>query len=1190
MNRLFPFPKYATFCLLCFIFYSLAALSIANNATWEQFSGLQITSIEYSCDGNFNRERVHSATVIQVGDTYSRSKIRKSIEQIYSLRDFSRIKVDAEIVRSGIKLKFILTKQIKTGDIKLLGNDKIGNSEIAKVMKLKPGYRGLEYDEAIAQADVESIGKLYKSSGFYNTRVSFAPRINHRKKEAEITFGIVEGKQPIIREIILLGTNEAIVRTEDILKSMRQIKRGKAYEGQRTMELDAKNIERIYRERGFITASIGDARAVSDPEIAQKYRSRGVSFLAENHEDISPENSIYIIIEIQSGMKVDVEIRLAKEDGETEEDEDSGKNIAIYRMNSTSEPVLRKSAEEIQNIYKLQGYYLAEVDYELLRDKNWIFSNANDAEKWEPMANSSLIYQPDGMLKVYLPDGILRVSALDNAPKIQNQEIRIYAEKYRKFQIRMKADEGSTGRLHWVANKAKEDYIDFDIIPDGKFHNYEIDMRLLKITGSSLKNLRREGIPDDVLQKLKELEDEKIMGTQGFINAVGAKIGADQMTRYKAKILKYTVKRKYENWSGEITNLRFGLEDAAYMDIAWIKVKMTEESIPVIFTVTRNRLMKIKTEISITNTEGQEPQIGMEGIKKQMLTRKKHLLAFWPLKKVLPDGIFSEAVLDTDLRSIIAFYKDLGYSQAKIVHKEIDTDLEKGEISVSITIYEGPKTAVTDISLESDSENILDYDEIKSHLPSFQDQIVAIKDQDSHSVSYKIESTKAFRSDDTVTDRSYLRSRYADEGYFAQIEAIDKVNDSYTEAAITYRITMGNRIRLDDDIDIIGNFRTRDYIIRREISKTLTEEKVFNRAKVMKSWQRLLDLGFLAGVKISTEPVGGSDELHKMIIDITERDAISANMHLGSDSTAAFRAGLEASHINLFGTGRRANGRVQVGTEGTSLKFGYVEPRFLGTRAQGLVDAYRYSKFVEYEDANNETKRYTEKWTGGSGGISHRFNRINTLMYGYRYDVVDYVDIHDGSDKSARIGSIETTFQRDTRKNPMNPTSGWLNAITLEYASKWLQGDETFVKAILSSMYFTPISQNAVMALGLRTGYIWMLGDTERVLTPKKFILSDYTTPRGFRWTVSDAGDFMLNMSMEIRFPIYSKVDAAVFFDSGYVSDKLSDNYTEFMNSSVGLGLRFITPIGPIRLDYGYPVYGNGQRNKWPHIAFGHAF
>jgi len=1238
-------------------------------ASWEKWSGLPVVSIDY---GDFSQDRVREATVIKVGDVYSRSLIRKSIEQIYSLREFSHIEVDAQMVGNGVKLTFILTKQIAVESVTLSGNKELGNNELTRVMKLQPGQKEQEYNESIARADVDAIEKLYRSRGFFNTDISFDAYMDEEKRQAEVTFKISEGERPIIKDIVLLGLNKAIVSDKDIRAGMKKNKLGKTYAGREALDLDARSIEEIYREKGYITVKVKPPLVLSDPDAIEEYDEKGKHSPAEGLTESDLEDGlVVIVVEIQQGRRVEIEIIAKALDGKTRRNKDIEESLAA-RMRSISEPVLRKSDEDIKKAYKSQGYYLAEVRHEVLMDKTWNFDVDGETEGWGELPGAASF---DSL------NGVLQVSASDDTPQIQSPKMRMDADKYQRIQIRMKTGAGSVGQLQWTTSKGKTGYRNFKLTSDDRFHNYEIDMRTFRITGQSLENLKKEGVPDNIRGKLKDMENQKFAGQSGFTDGLRSRLEEQELVKFRSLILKHAERRRDRNWSDRIVQLQFSLTDVPGTDVemAWIKTKMTAEFIPVVFTVTRNQLMRIKTKMRIVNFENRPLEVDMGKIRKQTLTRKKHFLAFWPFKWFVSDGILDEGVFKKDQGAIIALYRYLGYSQAKIAYRDINVSPGKGEIDIVVAIDEGTKTVVTGVIIESEAENVLDYGQILSRLPGFQngaEGVVKIVEEGPLRVRYRVNPPEVFREEDTVIDRAYLISQYADKGYFAQIEIIkqlllfavgpgyeadlnnglisvllrqefeqnemplsqditvstqkmdsewtiddnnsgriyivrkreDKLkiyqrlkdykqfNEKNTEVVVIYRVTMGKQIRLDDKIVIRGYSRTKRRAIERELSKSLVETRIFNRTELTNSWQNLLDAGFLESVRISTEPVGGSDELHQMIVDVRERNARSVNVHLGSDSTALFRGGLEASHINLLGTGQRISGKIQVGTGGTDFRFGYAKPWLmpwlLGARARGLADVYRYSDVVDYNDASGVARSYTEIWTGGSLGVSHRLFRKNSITYGYRYEIVDYLDIADGNSKITNIGSVEATFQRDTRRNPLNPTNGWFHAITLEYADSVLGSDETFAKVTTNNMYYLQLSHKLVLALGARTGYTRVLGGAERVLTPKRFNLDDYTTPRGYSWTADadNVGNLMLNTSMELRFPLYKRIDAALFFDSGYVYDQISDFDIGAINSSVGLGFRFITPIGPIRVDYGYPIGETEFRNKLPHLAFGHAF
>ncbi|MGB9594774.1 MAG: POTRA domain-containing protein, partial [Candidatus Poribacteria bacterium] len=205
---------------------------------------LPVIDIQYKCDGNFQLEKVISATVIKIGTPCSRSSITKSIENIYSIGEFSEISVNVQIKNDGVIIIFNLIKQTKVRSIQFIGNRRLARDDILEVLKLRIGQ---EYNEALAQSDATTIEELYRFYGYFGTDVTYSTKINEKAKEIDITFAIVEGGQPIITEIIFLGTNEAVVESRTLLRAMKENRLGWTYKGQKILDLDAKNIEEIYR-------------------------------------------------------------------------------------------------------------------------------------------------------------------------------------------------------------------------------------------------------------------------------------------------------------------------------------------------------------------------------------------------------------------------------------------------------------------------------------------------------------------------------------------------------------------------------------------------------------------------------------------------------------------------------------------------------------------------------------------------------------------------------------------------------------------------------------------------------------------------------------------------------------------------------------------------------------------------------
>ncbi len=1111
MNQKF---KFLFLCLL------ISVNAYAQNQSVDLFknpSEFKIFSVNYKYEGDFSKEfkdKVSMVTVVEKGKPYIRSDIRKSIENIYSLGGVADVRCDTQINENGVLITFIIIKQRMTNNVYLEGNKRLSDKSIREVIRLT---KGQEYDESIAERDVNAIRDLYISFGYLNADVSFTSSIDNKSNTVDVTFKISEGTQPIVKKLIFTGTNEAIVDTTQLLRMMKEIKLGSPYKGQNALNSDVKIIEEKYREKGFLTARVWRTLATSDEEILKQYEGIGRHFnIADFQSSPSQDNFITVIVEIQQGRMVYIKINGNKHI----KDKDIINATAINRMRSVSESVKRRSRDEIENLYKSKGYYEVKVNYNTLKDIVWDFNT--DTGGWESPENPDNVKISNGLLKIL------------NSSPILSQQLQIDTEIYHRIQIRMRIDPRNIpidypkpyGAFYWITNKSKK-WSDkksekFDVLLDNQFHDYEI-----------------------------------LMG---------------------------------DEWSDIVTQIQIKPLNLMGADIEIESIKITTELIPIVFDIEENKQMRI-TEIAIMAPEGKSLTMDKEKIKKQMLTRKRSIFSFWILKKIFHDGILDETIMQEDLRAISALYKDNGYINPSVVSK-IDTDPKEGKIKVNIIIDEGPKTFVTELILEGNNRNavsdkdIISDDNLNSKLAvlNWGNNVHKFKKEnlttyENYSV-YKVIPPSVFQEYDITADSSYIASLYADKGYFADVKYNTRFSEDWTSVSIIFHIDQGNQVKLDDKIEIRGNVKTKNKIIEREISKELTKNKIFSLAEIEKSAQRIRDLGIFDNVRPDTQPILGSDNIYKLIIDVKERNSKSINMNTGYSSSEGFRGGIEASHINLLGTARKISGKAQIGTQGQRFESEYIEPKIFGTNAFGVVNIYPYSEYIE--------KEYKEIRKGLSAGISWRLRRVNMVKLDYRYDVLEY-NLDKGMEVT-KIGRIETTLQRDSRNNVLNPEKGAYYGLSLEYANPKLGGFETFTKLYFNNMYYYKLFNNIVLAGGIRSGYAWGLGGTEKVLTPELFRMKDYPTPRGYKWGKENIGNVLLNTSIEFRFPIYKWIGAACFFDSGQVYDGISGFDINEMRSAVGIGLRLVTPVGPFRLDYGYPIRGDGNRRRLPEIAFGNAF
>ena len=200
------------------------------------------------------------------------------------------------------------------------------------------------------------------------------------------------------------------------------------------------------------------------------------------------------------------------------------------------------------------------------------------------------------------------------------------------------------------------------------------------------------------------------------------------------------------------------------------------------------------------------------------------------------------------------------------------------------------------------------------------------------------------------------------------------------------------------------------------------------------------------------------------------------------------------------------------------------------------------------------------------------------------------------------IGTISPIIIRDSRDNPFNPRTGSVNSFKLDYSAGMATASEIeFFRYIFQSSWYIPVSKSIVWGLSARGGWAEAYGETKELPISKRFFLGGRTTVRGFELDSigpkgSDGsptgGDAYLNLNTELRFPIYRSFGGLVFVDAGNVWLKSAEsvNVTD-LRSSAGIGLRYLTPIGPLSLDAGWKLDRESGESAWEwHFTIGNVF
>jgi len=532
-------------------------------------------------------------------------------------------------------------------------------------------------------------------------------------------------------------------------------------------------------------------------------------------------------------------------------------------------------------------------------------------------------------------------------------------------------------------------------------------------------------------------------------------------------------------------------------------------------------------------------------LKKVLETKEKSLLTF-----ITGAGILNKDTLERDAEKIAAFYYNHGYIKARVGEPKID--IRRKNIYVTFPIEEGSQYKVGKVDFQGD---LLEP-------PEKLRQLLSITKEE-------IYSREVIQKDLTA-----LGDFYADFGYAnANISPLLKENDLDLTVDILFDIHQGEKIYFER-IEISGNTKTRDKVIRRELR--VYEQELFSSTAIKRSVQNLRRLEFFEDVNFSTSPGSSSDKMN-LKITIKERPTGTFGVGAGYSTQDRVVGMIEISQANLFGRGQKLKAQGLLGAISHRFRLGFEEP-YLFDRPLSLgIDAYNWER--EYDE-------YIRKSKGGNVQLSHPMRWEYTRLYGgYRYENVNLRDLDPHASQVLReaasihnTSAVSMTFRRDSRDAQFNPTRGSDNSISLELAG--LGGQVAYTRYVGESGWYFPLFWNTVGVLHGRIGYL-QKNPWGKLPSYEKFYLGGIDTLRGFKYAEVSPRDPITNeriggtkfvqFNTEYRFPLYKKLGliGILFFDAGNV---YANNVAYFssMRTSIGTGIRWFSPMGPLRVEWGY--------------------
>lgn len=552
-----------------------------------------------------------------------------------------------------------------------------------------------------------------------------------------------------------------------------------------------------------------------------------------------------------------------------------------------------------------------------------------------------------------------------------------------------------------------------------------------------------------------------------------------------------------------------------------------------------------------------------------------------PMMIMRPTGVFgffndveyNPHILEEDLGYIELYYQQHGWLEAKVLSHNVEIDSSDHEAKITITLEEGPRTYVTDVMPLGNE--------------AFSDEYLL--DQ------FGIEPGDPLNRVKNREGSERIVRRYAEQGYLeASVNPAVMVDKQNQEAFIDLSVTEGTQFRVGQ-IVMSGFTNTKSFVVRREL--TFSSGEILDYSALSTTQRNLYETSLFRSVFVrQEESITGDSTSKDVLIEVVERPPILFTSSVGYATLEKLRGRVGVRNENIFGTGRAAGVETWLSFIDRGVELSYKEPWTLGfhwTTDVTLTGEYRNEPSYDYT-------RYQ-----GKVALSRRVFQRGFFTVSYRHENAEYtnIDVFDFNEEtSPRIRSLSQTLSYDTRNDPFSPTKGWFGSVVNEYALKFLGSTNEFFKTRVNYRVFFPLRDGTVLATNIEGGWVDAGGGLSDIPLSERLYAGGPNVLRGFPYRSlgpvdGDDGTPLGGRAklawnvLEIRQHLWRWFGAVAFYDVGNVFEQTDVLRFDDLRHSPGVGLRFTTPIGLFRLDYGFNIFPKpGEDPGAFQISIGHAF
>lgn len=607
---------------------------------------------------------------------------------------------------------------------------------------------------------------------------------------------------------------------------------------------------------------------------------------------------------------------------------------------------------------------------------------------------------------------------------------------------------------------------------------------------------------------------------------------------------------------------------------AEVQIVKKDETVHLVFKIRENDKVKVKKITFLGNKHLPDGQL-----KSKMLTQEGGFFT-----ALSGSGQYKQEMFERDVQVLRFLYWNQGYVQAKVDRPQVTVTPDKKNIYITIRIEEGEQYDVGEVDFAGD---------------------ILFPKQELYD-AIKIDDNGIFAYDVLQKDISELTAKYGDLGYaYANVIPRTAFNAKERKVNLIFEFDKGNKVYFGK-INMVGNTKTRDKVIRRELK--VMEGELYNETRRRQSLENIQRLGYFEEVNFKTSVDPEHQEIMNVDIAVKERNTGQIQLGAGYGTSQGFTLQGSVNQANFLGRGQNLGASLNLSNTGSYYSLSFTEPYFNDTLWSVGGDIY--------QSANTGRRDYDEDHRGGAIRFGHPIAEYTRGFLRYKYDDTKLSSKTDSDGKtttdtdlfpldsaSGVTSSLTGTLEYDTRNDRQMPTKGIFTSASYEYAG--IGGDLKYTRATGNFRFYKNIFWDVVWRNNIQYGRIDSL-EGQEVPFSELYLLGGPYSLRGYRsyrvgkmkysqkvyndltnpaitnppLTPDEAkiqaqrfygGTQQALFQTELQFPLVKEagIMGAGFFDIGAADDVLS---SDSFFADVGFGIRWYSPIGVLRFEWGFPL------------------